>query len=1137
MDDQDQYIHLKEIFVDFIKRRPTSDLELVFKDDAGVKHQSNKFKKSILVHWNIDIYVRTHTNATLIIQRALFNIGVAEISVKFKPNQFGDDKAVGLEDSDHRVTVNFVCGRSKPLADVTRVLGSQACTALASKVNMLDGLDKILGFLKLPQLVAEAAQFNPIALVAVSAVEQVISNFQEIPSCHRQFVVLMDDLVSMLPIMLSALETVEVAERRAFVRNFIEFVKETSEQLNKYASRPTWSFILENWYNSKRGEVDALREKSTRLKQNVGLAINVDIKEHLFRKDREQELKRIKPAAGSSFDPNPKYCCMPGTRADLIEILTSFAVSEDTSQRLFFLSGIAGCGKSSVATSVANTLHLRGYLSGSFFFKSRSGKELRNPANLLHTMAYSIALRHEPYRKALMDILKTNTRIEDEALSIQFIALFKNPLDAILNISSTTASNSPPPDQAIVAIVIDALDECDDPQSVSSYLVEIVGLAPWLRVIVTSRPLDDIEPDLRREEYVTHLSLFTVDASEDILKFAQSIFAPGGPLHRLRSQVTEEEIQALAERSHGLFIWIKTVLSYIASLPWDAAKLKETKSILSSSTAASPEKEVDELYLRVLRNVARNSLDYHDAVKNFVGSIYVTARNRPLPCQGLHAFVPTSDPDILATPEDIDDLRNKLAAVITVDSETEALRVCHPSFLDFIETQARSQEFWTKPEVLNAMVAQRCFDIMKADLKFNICGLESSRRRNDEIPDLEQRIPQELQYSAVYWLDHLSRSDELLNAEKLNDAHDFLCHARLFYWLEVLSVVSEINAAARTLRKLVVMSKDDSELCETFQELLRFVLLLREPMSVSVPHIYISSAIWADPWSTAMKFLPLRRQIILDGGRTCPSDAWQLNVGSVVLSVAYSPDGRRIVTGSLNHTIRIWDSRICIPLTEPLKGHTDVVTSVAYSPDGMHIISGSGDGTVRIWDSHTGMPIREPLKGHVKQVMSVAYSPDGTHIISGSWDMTVRIWDSQTGKLVREPLQGPTGGITSVAYSPDGTHIICGSSDTRIWMWDSQTGEPNSDPFVGHAGAVLSVACSPDGQKLISGSRDNTVRIWDTQTGSLTCEPLQGHTNWVQFVAYAPDGKSIISGSLDNSIRVWDPQTGKLTRNHPREFV
>ena len=177
-------------------------------------------------------------------------------------------------------------------------------------------------------------------------------------------------------------------------------------------------------------------------------------------------------------------------------------------------------------------------------------------------------------------------------------------------------------------------------------------------------------------------------------------------------------------------------------------------------------------------------------------------------------------------------------------------------------------------------------------------------------------------------------------------------------------------------------------MCEIFKDFLRFVLLLREPMSISMPHIYISSVIWAEPWAAAMKFLPFELKIVLSGRqKSYPLNGQQLNVGSPVLCVAYSPDGRQLVTASLNHTIQIWDSQIGIPLTDPLKGHTGPVGSVAYSPDGMHIISGSDDGTIQIWDPLTGLPIGEPLKGHIAKINSVTYSPDGAHIISGSTDI------------------------------------------------------------------------------------------------------------------------------------------------------
>ena len=556
-------------------------------------------------------------------------------------------------------------------------------------------------------------------------------------------------------------------------------------------------FLFENWYNSKKSEVDALRRKSIRLKQNVDLAIVVDIKEEQLLVEGERMLNRIKPQAGYLFDPDPKNCCMPDTRVDLIERLLSFAASEDTSQRLFLISGIAGCGKSSVATSVANLLYQRDCLLGSFF-PLRVSEKMSIPINFLHTIAYSVALRHAPYRKALIEALKKDAMIEDQGLSIQFDALLRKPLSEVLKISSTNTSYP-----SHRAIVIDALDECYDPQSISSYLAEIVALVPWLKIIVTSRPLDDIEANLRSAGYMIHLDLFTVDASEDILRFTQSRFAPGGPLHPLRSQVTEQEIQALAKRSHRLFIWIKTVLSYLDNFPFTHAKLEEMKSILSSRTAASPEKELDQLYLRVLRSVARTSEHYQDAVKNLVGFIYATSRNRSLPCKGLHAFIPIR-PDVPASPDDVHHLRSKLAAVITIDPETEAVQVCHPSFLDFVASEARSQEFWTEPEVLDTTMAVRCFSILKDGQESGISRRASNR---DAMSVLRQQIPQELQYSAVYWLDHLSRSQASCPNENTTvaeiEACEFLYRGGLLYLLVVLSLVSEFNVATQVVSKII----------------------------------------------------------------------------------------------------------------------------------------------------------------------------------------------------------------------------------------------------------------------------------------------------------------------------------------------
>ena len=129
-----------------------------------------------------------------------------------------------------------------------------------------------------------------------------------------------------------------------------------------------------------------------------------------------------------------------------------------------------------------------------------------------------------------------------------------------------------------------------------------------------------------------------------------------------------------------------------------------------------------------------------------------------------------------------------------------------------------------------------------------------------------------------------------------------------------------------------------------------------------------------------------------------------------------------------------WPVAVCT-----LQGHTGPVTSVTHSPDGRHIVSGSSDKTIRVWNAITGESVAGPFLGHEDWVWSVAYSPDGRHIVSGSSDKTIRVWNAITGESVAGPFQGHTGFIRSVAFSPDGRHIVSGSSDKtiRIWKTDS----------------------------------------------------------------------------------------------------
>jgi hypothetical protein len=227
-----------------------------------------------------------------------------------------------------------------------------------------------------------------------------------------------------------------------------------------------------------------------------------------------------------------------------------------------------------------------------------------------------------------------------------------------------------------------------------------------------------------------------------------------------------------------------------------------------------------------------------------------------------------------------------------------------------------------------------------------------------------------------------------------------------------------------------------------------------------------------------------------------------------VLAVAVSPDGRTIVSGSDDRTVKVWEAESG-RLLRSLEGHTGGVNAVAVSPDGRTIVSGSDDRTVKVWDAHDGRLLRS-LEGHTSGVNAVAVSPDGRTIVSGSADRTVKMWEAESGRLLRS-LEGHTDWVQAVAVSPDGRTIVSGADDRTVKVWDAHDGRLLRS-LEGHTSGVNAVAVSPDGRTIVSGSDDRTVKVWDTASGRLL-RSLEGHTDRVNAVAVSPDGRTIVSGS------------------------
>ncbi|CAE7173009.1 unnamed protein product [Rhizoctonia solani] len=245
-----------------------------------------------------------------------------------------------------------------------------------------------------------------------------------------------------------------------------------------------------------------------------------------------------------------------------------------------------------------------------------------------------------------------------------------------------------------------------------------------------------------------------------------------------------------------------------------------------------------------------------------------------------------------------------------------------------------------------------------------------------------------------------------------------------------------------------------------------------------------------------------------------------------VQSVAFSPDGKSVVSGSLDNTVRMWNAHRSSPIGEPLRGHSRNVYSVSYSPLGNLIASASEDKTIRLWDTNTGQQSGDALNGD-DGFCSVAFSPDAKLIASGSAGRTVQLWNVQTREAVSAPFKGHTHCVRLVSFSPDGARVVSGSWDKTIRIWDVERGATIIGPLEGHTRAVHSTAFSPDGAQVLSCSKDGTIRFWDARSGGMVGEPYTGHSGGVNSVVFSPCGTYVASGGDDTRVRLWDTRTGR----------
>jgi WD40 repeat protein len=236
-----------------------------------------------------------------------------------------------------------------------------------------------------------------------------------------------------------------------------------------------------------------------------------------------------------------------------------------------------------------------------------------------------------------------------------------------------------------------------------------------------------------------------------------------------------------------------------------------------------------------------------------------------------------------------------------------------------------------------------------------------------------------------------------------------------------------------------------------------------------------------------------------------------------VTSVAFSADGSRLVSGSNDKTLRLWDVLGGKRIGAPLIGHQGLVLSVAIV--GNEIVSGGNEHALRFWNGVVGQPYKGPLSGHDGSVTSVAIGPDSRHLASGGVDGTVRRWDAYTATEVGQ-MPGPVGVISRVAFDRTGDVVASGSADGKIRLWDSRTGGVRE---IDTGRPVTAIAMSPVASLLASAGIDGQITLWDLSSQPEKPTALENKDNAIIFdLRFNPRGDRLASGGVAGILRLWD---------------
>jgi len=513
-------------------------------------------------------------------------------------------------------------------------------------------------------------------------------------------------------------------------------------------------------------------------------------------------LDRMLHVADAGYLCGDRQGCMKGTRGDVLFQLERWSRDEQD-KRVFWLNGLAGTGKSTIAQTFAEMCFAGGKLGASFFC-SRDSDSRSNLRSIFPTLAFQLAHRYPDFRQELLPVLMENPDVGRETLCSQIEKLIVGPFQA-------TGTHT--------LIVVDALDECQDKEPASallSILSRYVDKIPFVKFFITGRPEPRIRSGFRLESLRPHtdvLKLHEVEPSlvdSDIKLFLKAQLIE---IAKNRSDCSFEEnwpgphaIDILCKKAAGFFIYASTVVKFIPSNHYPPDERLVLIVSLPQDTSHEGRSGIDLLYTQVLEQ-AFHDVDPYDNkpyshFRTVVGAVVLIFH--PLSIDSLSALLGNC-----GTLSRISSSLRALHSLLLVpDSTEEPVQIFHKSFPDFLTDSGRctNLQFFIDPSIHHKEILLACLNVMKGKLKRNICKLDDSAVLSniEDLPALRATyIGNALEYACQFWTNHLAKiSDISSGMEEVHKAIDDFFTTGFLFWVEVLILIRNLGIGVYALNDI-----------------------------------------------------------------------------------------------------------------------------------------------------------------------------------------------------------------------------------------------------------------------------------------------------------------------------------------------